>query len=226
MNKSQTFQEFMTTHSVNIPVLGFVTNLIIVFVLAYLLQYIYVKYGRALSNRRRFANNFVIMAMTTMFIIAVVKSSLALSLGLVGALSIVRFRAAIKDPEELTYLFLTIAIGLGLGADQRLITLVASLTIMSLIILRRHGQRTEQNKFTFLSISSQAGKKFSLEKITKILSDSCLSVDLKRFDETNDALEAVFYVEFADFNSLELTRRKLTEEDDTLKISFLDNRLV
>ena len=55
--------------------------------------------------------------MTTMLIITVVKSSLALSLGLVGALSIVRFRAAIKEPEELAYLFLTIAIGLALGRE-------------------------------------------------------------------------------------------------------------
>ena len=52
-----------------------------------------------------------------------VKSSLALSLGLVGALSIVRFRAAIKEPEELIYLFLTIAAGLGTGAGQIKITI-------------------------------------------------------------------------------------------------------
>ena len=48
-----------------------------------------------------------------MLIITVVKTSLALSLGLVGALSIVRFRSAIKDPEELLYLFFSIAIGIG-----------------------------------------------------------------------------------------------------------------
>ena len=48
----------------------------------------------------------------------IVKNSIALSLGLVGALSIVRFRAAIKEPEELTYLFLVIATGLGTGSGQ------------------------------------------------------------------------------------------------------------
>ena len=50
--------------------------------------------------------------MTTMLIISIVKSSLALSLGLVGALSIIRFRAAIKEPEELAYLFLAIGISI------------------------------------------------------------------------------------------------------------------
>jgi len=48
--------------------------------------------------------------MTTMLVISIVKSSLALSLGLVGALSIVRFRSAIKEPEELVYIFLSMAI--------------------------------------------------------------------------------------------------------------------
>ena len=65
----------------------------------------------------------------------IVKSSLALSLGLVGALSIVRFRAAIKEPEELVYLFLIIAIGLGCGANQLIITFVGIIFALILIMI-------------------------------------------------------------------------------------------
>jgi hypothetical protein len=65
----------------------------------------------------------------------IVKSSLALSLGLVGALSIVRFRAAIKEPEELVYLFLIIAIGLGCGANQLIITSVGIIFALILIMI-------------------------------------------------------------------------------------------
>ena len=50
-----------------------------------------------------------------MLVITVVKSSLALSLGLVGALSIVRFRTPIKEPEDLVYIFISIGIGIGIG---------------------------------------------------------------------------------------------------------------
>jgi hypothetical protein len=63
----------------------------------------------------------MMITMTTMLIITIVKASLALSLGLVGALSILRFRAAIKEPKELAYWFLAIAIGLDFGARQRVI---------------------------------------------------------------------------------------------------------
>jgi hypothetical protein len=62
---------------------------------------------------------------TTTLIIRIVRSSPALSLGFVRASSIVRFRAAIKEPEELVFPFLAISIGLGLGAGQALVTIVA-----------------------------------------------------------------------------------------------------
>ena len=65
----------------------------------------------------------------------VVKSSLALSLGLVGALSLVRFRTPIKEPEELAHLFLVSAVGLGFGAGQSVVTPIVFLVIPVLIVL-------------------------------------------------------------------------------------------
>ncbi|HAE74801.1 MAG TPA: DUF4956 domain-containing protein, partial [Alphaproteobacteria bacterium] len=75
--------------------------------------------------------------------ITIVKSSLALSLGLVGALSIVRFRTPIKEPEELAYLFIAIAMGLGLGADQTLPTVLASLVILVTMALFKWTRRDD-----------------------------------------------------------------------------------
>ena len=86
--------------------------------------------------QKEFSKNFVVLGVTTTIVIMIVKSSLALSLGLVGALSIVRFRAAIKEPEELVYLFLIIAIGLGCGANQLVIITTA------VNLKRKPGSRT------------------------------------------------------------------------------------
>ena len=116
MNKIETFNEFLVSDTIQIPIYDFIINLILGAILSYLLNRLYVRYGRSLSNRNSFGENFMLITMTTMLIISIVKSSLALSLGLVGALSIVRFRAAIKEPEELAYLFL--AIGIGLDSEQ------------------------------------------------------------------------------------------------------------
>ena len=75
------------------------------------------------------------------------KSSLALSLGLVGALSIVRFRAAIKEPEELVYLFLIIAIGLGCGANQLIITTIGIIFALVLIVVYSKYLKNSKNEF-------------------------------------------------------------------------------
>ena len=194
--------------------------------LAYILSWIYVRYGNTLSNRNMFAKNFVTMAMTTMFIITVVKSSLALSLGLVGALSIVRFRAAIKEPEELSYLFLTIAIGLGLGADQRLITVVSFIVIVCIIWLMNISRRKEDNQNLHLTISSRNKNNVDLDTVAEVLRKNCNVVNLKRFDETSEMIEASFLVEFDDIEQLNNSKKELQRLDDELRITFLDTKSI
>ena len=175
MNKAETFQQFLTTQNTQVRVIDFIINLVLAAILSYILGRIYVKNGSSLSNRKVFANNFMIISLTTMFIITVVKSSLALSLGLVGALSVIRFRTAIKEPEELAYLFLSISLGLGLGAGQRLISIIAFLGICSLILLREKYKRHDDYKNLYLTISCQDASGISIyPRKTKSKSQNCL----------------------------------------------------
>lgn len=224
MNKIETFEQFLTTQSVQVPILGFVFNLVLAALLSFLLSRVYVKFGNAISNRRAFGSNFVLLTTTTMLIITIVKSSLALSLGLVGALSIVRFRAAIKEPEELSYLFLTIALGLGFGADQRVLTIVAFAVIMGLIMIKNSFRANEGNPNLFLTISSDKADKIVLEDLVKTLKDYCSSIDIKRFDETKDLIEATFIVEYKDYEKLQSSKSALRKLDESMKITFLDNK--
>ena len=226
MNKLETFQEFLATQGAEISTWGFVLNLFIAAILAYILSWLYVKYGNTLSNRNVFAKNFVMMTMTTMFIITVVKSSLALSLGLVGALSIVRFRAAIKEPEELSYLFLTIAIGLGLGADQLLITVVAFIVIVCIIWLRNISHKTEDTQNLHLTISTRNKGNFGLDSIIDVLNKNCTVVNLKRFDETSEMFEASFLVEFDNIEQLNNSKTELQKLNNEIKITFLDTKSI
>ncbi|MHC4637159.1 MAG: DUF4956 domain-containing protein [Planctomycetota bacterium] len=224
MDILQTFEEFLANQGIEIPVLGFVGNLLLAGVLAFILRAIYIKYGKALSNRQAFARNFILITMTTTLIISVVKSSLALSLGLVGALSVVRFRAAIKEPEELAYLFLAIAIGLGLGADQRSITLIAFIVITGVIWVMKYTQRSEENQNLYLTVSSHNPDKAELKEIVQVLKEHCAAVNLKRFDTTNELLEAAFLVEFGGFSELEKAKSALQQLGDKIKITFMDSK--
>lgn len=169
MGRMQTFQQFLATQSAQISILGFILNLLLAAVLSYILGRVYTKYGTSLSNRGMFAKNFMIITMTTMLIITIVKSSLALSLGLVGALSIVRFRAAIKEPEELAFLFLNIAVGVGLGAGQRIITIIALSAMCGIIILRKGYSISEDKQNLYLTITGHNPKKITLDQIVGTL---------------------------------------------------------
>jgi hypothetical protein len=223
MNKLETFEQFLTTKKAYVSVVRLIFNLFLSAIFAFILGRLYIRYARVLSNRKAFAENFIMLTMTTMLIIMIVKSSLALSLGLVGALSIVRFRTAIKEPEELAYVFLCIAIGLGLGADQLLATLVAFVVICIVLIFRSRFRKIDDNQNLFLTVTSSSPGKLSLDQINKTIKKYCQAVDMKRFDETKDILEASFIVEFSDFEKLSTAKRKLQELNEDIKIVFLDN---
>ncbi|MBU0963693.1 DUF4956 domain-containing protein [Patescibacteria group bacterium] len=226
MNQLQDILDLFATQNVQFSIEDFLINLMLAAVLGFILSYIYIRYGKSLSNRKLLARNFILLIMTTMFIITIVKSSLALSLGLVGALSIVRFRAAIKEPEELVYLFFAISIGLGLGASQRAITLVSFFVIIIIIWLINFSSRKEKNQNIYLTISCNNPSKISLDVVIGVLKKYCTSVNLKRFDETKEALEASFFVDFPNPELLNKSRAKLKELDNSIKITLLDNKSI
>jgi len=134
------------------------------------------------------ARVFPLLTLVTIAVIAVVKSSLALSLGLVGALSIVRFRAAIKDPEELVYLFLCIGVGLALGAQQAWLAFVLVLvaTLFVLVFDRlRPGAHTGD---AFLTIVGDSERYFgdSSSSALEVVRELCPRLTVERCDIEGD----------------------------------------
>ena len=163
---------FFMNDTIQIDLNGFILSLICSVILSLLIQLFYVKFSSTLSNRMNFSKNFVILGTTTCIIIVIVKNSLALSLGLVGALSIVRFRAAIKEPEELVYLFLVIAVGLGCGAGQIKVITVGILTSLLIIFayyLFLSRKKIEHSEIINLGIIIEEDIKH--EEITNIINE-------------------------------------------------------
>lgn len=224
MNKTNSLQQFLATQNIDVPIVGFIINLFLVIILAFALQKIYIRFGTSLSNRANFAKNFVLISATTMIIITIVKSSLALSLGLVGALSIVRFRSAIKEPEELAYLFLCIALGLGFGANQIAITVTGFAFICLYLFIRGFSTFSDTSSNIYVTIHSEDGNKIKLNDLEKVFKKHCTQLDLKRYDEEGSTIEACFLVEFDDFDKLQSCQKDLRKLEQSLKITFIDNK--
>jgi len=179
----------------SLPIL--LLNLILGTGVSLIIAWYYVKFGNSLSNRLHFGAILPLLTLITLLVISIVKSSLALSLGLVGALSIVRFRTAIKDPEELIFLFLAIAVGLGFGADQRVPTLVAVGVIMLFLLARAllFRRRTAlHNLYLNIQLRDTDGRENIFTEINQFMLREFQTVDFRRLDHSNDMLQITYYV--------------------------------
>jgi len=201
-------------------------HLVIGGILAIIIRWHFRRFGSTLSNREEFAQVFPFILLTTVLIISVVKSSLALSLGLVGALSIVRFRTPIKEPEELAYLFISIAAGLGLGAEQTIPTVVSVLTILTIVGLFKSRRETFKNKNLFLSIDWQPNEgddvdKY-LERVSEIISKHVIACDLRRYDMREHSIEVTYFVDLETTEKLSVLTDELKSQYPKAGLTFLD----
>ena len=186
-----------TNFSAPLSIVALSINLFLGIALSMFVAWYYVRFGKSLSNRAKFAPILPILTLITLLVISIVKSSLALSLGLVGALSIVRFRTAIKDPEELIFLFFAIAIGLGLGADQRVPTLVAFFIIMVYLFSRAFlDRKSNQINTVYLNIQLPVKEKDGniFDEVNSLLLEELKQIDLRRLDQMQDQVQMTYYI--------------------------------
>lgn len=191
-------------------------NVLLSLVLGQIIAWHYTRFAQVLSNKRKFSRMFAFIAATTALMITIVKSSLALSLGLVGALSIIRFRTPIKEPEELAYLFLAIAVGLGFGADQLLITPIAAGILLVFLALRAMVAGGKADLRTVLLVSAPISDDHrpvpssnghgtqaiavpdQLRTVLPAIEARCSKADLRRVDWLPGEFSATFVVEIKD----------------------------
>ena len=119
--------------------MGFVVGLIIALV--------YRKAFRGVLYSPSFATTLIMLCMITTPVVMCIKSNIALSMGMVGALSIVRFRTAIKDPLDTAYMFWSLTMGILLGAELYVIALVVVLGIAVIMFLMTFVKFTNPNAF-------------------------------------------------------------------------------
>ena len=152
-----------------------------------LITYSYRYSSQSISGGRQIMSSIIPLSLSICVIITIVKSSLALSLGLVGALSIVRFRTPIKDPEDLVYLFLAIVSGLGFGANQNIFTSIGISTIIIILALRSKiiSQRNNRlrSRFDFNLNLEWEDKNLTIKKLIDNIENNCQSISFIRHEK-------------------------------------------
>ena len=109
-----------------------VFSLVMAFAVGLFIAFIYRRNFRGVMYSNNFTLTLVLMTLITCPVVMCIKESLQLSMGMVGALSIVRFRTAVKDPLDTAYMFWALTMGILLGAGQFFLT---ALTVVGIAIL-------------------------------------------------------------------------------------------
>ena len=209
------------------PTLGqFSINLILVILLSLIATLYFSKISNNNSLNNSISSMIPLLSMIVYLVIVVIKGSLALSLGLVGALSIVRFRTPVKEPEELLHLFLAIAIGLGCGANQIMVTIlgVFSILIVNYFIFKYKAPKDE--KPYLLEVNGKIKNINLLKEISIIIKKYDVNADLKRIDVNINEESLMIFMKIIDIDNLSKLKEEILKIDRGLSLTFIDQQRV
>lgn len=112
-----------------------ILSLLLAFALSFIWATVYRKTHSGIAYTRSFFFSIILVSPIVAMIMMAIGSNIALSLGLVGSLSVIRFRTVIKDTKDMTFLFMAIAIGLTAGANVWLVGIIGTLVVSAIVVL-------------------------------------------------------------------------------------------
>ncbi|MFZ2537555.1 MAG: DUF4956 domain-containing protein [Oscillospiraceae bacterium] len=183
--KEQLF-DYLTTNTGALTLEGVLFNFLMAMVLS---SVIYLSYRFSHSGTvysARFNVSLVMLALITTLVMNVIGNNIALSLGMVGALSIVRFRTAIKDPRDTAYIFWCIAVGICCGVSEYMIAGVGSAVIFLFLLV--FGMIKTNDRYLLVI----RGQRKCSENIEKVVSDQYK--EKARLRVKNTSSETVEYI--------------------------------
>ena len=207
-----------------------ITILLFAIVAGLYIRFLYIKFSLSYSSKISMGNTLLMVTISVASIIAVVKASLALSLGLVGALSVIRFRTAIKEPYNLSFLLLAICLGISIGASQYIFTLLVSIFGgLGILVSYKSSNQGGFSRSIFkekdidtltVSLSSDA----SLEDFYKSISLFTKYYSIRSIDHSeNEPLNIVLNVEFKNANSLSELKDLMVSKYPGSRFSFFSS---
>ena len=195
---------------------------------SFVLKILYENKSSSLSGKFHVGTIIPILSQIIFLIILIVKSSLALSLGLIGALSIVRFRTPIKEPEELIYLFFSIAIGIGFGAGQTMLTSLIFVFIITTIFFFSSKKNTSKiiDYNLLLEIPYTKDQNPQQNQAMEIFKKIFQNFNISKI-EVDDGIKLliVFEISSTDVEKISEFENKIKSKYNNAKITYFENKI-
>ena len=150
----------------SMDVMTIVMNNLVALVAALFVMFAYKITYSGVAYSRKFNVSLGAIAITTTMIMGIISNNIALSLGMVGALSIIRFRTAIKDVRDSAFIFWAIAVGIGCGVSQYMLVGIGSLFLFAFMLLTKQSVSSGQQ---LMVIQAQPKAQNRIEKVVETL---------------------------------------------------------
>ena len=194
------FQDLQNLFSFSLSASQVIKNLMVALLCGFLISRFYCWITKRPSNSRIFVSSLIALAMITAVVIMVIGNNLARAFGLVGAMSIVRFRTAVKDVQDIVFIFFSLAIGMAAGIGQSMIafvgTLGVGLVMLGLAQVQSHTQRKREYLLQFFFAPSSDNEAPYLPLFKKYCKQHSL-VNMKSHGHEG-LLELSFYIHLKD----------------------------
>ena len=181
--------KYLIENNVGISVTQILISMCITVLLSMFIYWVYKKTYSGVMYSKNFNITIMLISTVTSMVMMIIGSNLALSLGMVGALSIIRFRSAIKDPKDIGFLFWGIAVGLSTGTGIYIIGIIGSIFIAFLLFIFDRGI---YNDNCYLLIVK--GNDINFEKIESIIKEHTSKFNLKMKNSTDVFTEATYEI--------------------------------
>jgi uncharacterized membrane protein YhiD involved in acid resistance len=190
------FQDFQNIFTFSLSPGQVLINLVIALLCGFIISLFYKWTYRGPNYSSSYVNSIIVLAMITAVVIMVIGNNLARAFGLVGAMSIIRFRTAVKDTQDIVFIFFALAVGLAAGVGLHIIAIAGTLFISLIVwILYLTNYGNPQKKDFLLQFSLKAEDNENALHLP-ILAEYCRSfklINMKSF-EAGRLLELTYYV--------------------------------
>jgi uncharacterized membrane protein YhiD involved in acid resistance len=198
----------------SITVLSIIVALSVSLVCGLFIAYIYRTQYQGVLYHQSHATSIILISLVTTMVIMVISGNIVLSLGMVGALSIVRFRGAIKDPLDIVYLFWAVGIGIANGVAYFSVSIISSLFIgLVLIYLKRSIVKIDSKLLVINCITS------NVNSIINVVESLPGKSTLRSRSDDDDKSELVF--EFLSSNH-DSSMERLNDQNGVIKLRILN----
>ncbi len=214
-------QDLYSITDISISISQIVVNLIIAFLCGLIISVFYRITYKGPGYLNSFVNSLVILSVITAIVIMLIGNNLARAFGLVGAMSIIRFRTAVKETQDIIFIFFSLTIGMAVGVGLHLLAIFGTFFVGFItIILTKSNFFTPKTKDYLLQIKVDSDSDLNLEEIILMHCKRAKLINLKSIDKSLD--EYSFYVGFKKSNSnIELVKElKSLEKIKTVNLFY------